>query len=152
MSYGQLIELYFSRSNALQWYWTVYVVVIGGLLAFSSLRQRPDRITGILVTILYICFAYKNLGAIRDVSYERYALLDLIKAAPQVESAGPQPGREILGVRDALLPVLNPPEFTGVRNFHVACDILTVAALWAMELRRKRAWAERTPVTTVPTA
>ena len=57
MSCGQLIELYFSRSNALQWYWTVYVAVIGGLLAFSSLRQRPDRITGVLVTVLYVCFA-----------------------------------------------------------------------------------------------
>ena len=145
MSYGELVELYFSRSNALQWYWTVYVVVIGGLLAFSSLRQRPDRITGILVTILYVSFAYKNLGAIRDVTYERYAILDLIKSAPQVESAGPQGGREILGVRDKLLPVLNPPEYAGVRNFHVGCDVLTVAALWAMELRRKRAWTERGP-------
>ena len=144
MSYGQLFDLYFSRSNALQWYWTVYVVVIGGLLAFSSLRQRPDRITGILVTILYVCFAYKNLGAIRDVSHERYALLDLIKAAPQASNAAPQTGQEIQGVRDKLLPVLNPPEFEGVRNFHVGCDLLTVAALWAMELRRKRAWAERT--------
>ena len=148
MTYGELVDLYFSRSNALQWYWTVYVVVIGGLLAFSSLRQRPDRITGILVTILYVSFAYKNLGAIRDVTYERYAILDLIKTAPQVESAGPQAGREILGVRDKLLPVLNPPEYTGVRNFHIGCDVLTVAALWAMELRRKRAWTERTPGTT----
>ena len=32
MKYDQLIQLYFERSNALQWYWTLYVVVIGGLL------------------------------------------------------------------------------------------------------------------------
>ena len=155
MTYGQLIELYFSRSNALQWYWTVYVVVIGGLLAFSSLRQRPDRITGILVTILYLCFAYKNLGAIRDVTYERYALLELIKSAPQMQSADPQAGGEMARVRDAVLPTLNPPPYDtpgGVRNFHIACDVLTVAALWGMELRRKRAWAERSPTGTVPAA
>jgi hypothetical protein len=146
MSYAELVELYFSRSNALQWYWTVYVVVIGGLLAFSSLRQRPDRITGVLVTVLYVCFAYKNLGAIRDVTYERYALLDLLKAAPQLDSASPSAGAELVRVRDTILPTLNPPPYEGlggVRNFHVACDVLTVAALWAMELRRRRAWAER---------
>ena len=35
-----------------------------------------------------------------------------------------------------------PPQpataWEGVRNFHVACDVLTVAALWAMEWRRMR--------------
>jgi hypothetical protein len=42
MTYHDLIQLYFERSNALQSYWTLYVVVIGGLLAFSSIRkERP---------------------------------------------------------------------------------------------------------------
>jgi hypothetical protein len=140
MNYAELIELYFSRSNALQWYWTVYVVVIGGLLAFSSLRQRPDRITGILVTILYVCFAYKNLGAIRDVTFERYAILDTIRATPA------DPGN-VNRAKDKIEPVLNPPEYTAVRNFHVGCDVLTVAALWAMELRRKRAFREQRTAT-----
>src|SRR5205823_11397878 len=67
MKYNDLLQLYFERSNSLQWYWTIYVVVIGGLLAFSSLRQRPDVRTAVLVTVLYCFFAYKNLGAIRDV-------------------------------------------------------------------------------------
>jgi len=138
MSYGQLVELYFSRSNALQWYWTVYVVVIGGLLAFSSLRQRPDRITGVLVTILYICFAYKNLGAIRDVTYERYAILKALKDAPE-----PANDVTMAVARQNIEPVLSPPEFEGVKRFHIACDVLTVAALWAMELRRRRAHNER---------
>src|SRR5437868_12904594 len=79
MSYGELIRLYFERSNALQWYWTIYVVVIGGLLAFSSLRQRPDVRTAVLVSVLYCFFAYKNLGAIKDVSMQRFAILDTIK-------------------------------------------------------------------------
>jgi hypothetical protein len=137
VSYGELIQLYFNRSNALQWYWTVYVIVIGGLLAFSSLRQRPDLVTALLVTVLYACFAYKNLGAIRDVTFERYAILDAIKQAPN-------PGEGT--ARATIEPTLNPPAYGGaggVRNFHVACDLLTIAALWAMELRRRRAWTER---------
>jgi len=32
MKYAELTQLYFDRSNALQWYWTIYVLVIGGLL------------------------------------------------------------------------------------------------------------------------
>ena len=138
MNYADLVELYFARSNALQWYWTVYVVVIGGLLAFSSLRQRPDVVTAVLVTVLYACFAYKNLGAIRDVTMERFAILSLIKEAPPAQADAPA-GTDPRRVRDVLEPTLNPPDYPGVRNFHVACDVLTVAALWAMEWRRRRA-------------
>ena len=57
MKYNELVQLYFERSNALQGYWTLYVVIIGGLLAFSSLRKQPDHITGLLVTLLYAAFA-----------------------------------------------------------------------------------------------
>jgi hypothetical protein len=141
MSYAELVGLYFARSNALQWYWTVYVVVIGGLLAFSSLRQRPDVVTAVLVTVLYASFAYKNLGAIRDVTMERFAILNLIRETPP--GAAVEPGTAAMArLRDVLEPTLNPPDYPGVRNFHVACDVLTVAALWAMEWRRRRAWRD----------
>ena len=50
MTYAQLVQLYFERSTALQNYWTLYVVIIGGLLAFSSMRQIPNRLTTILIT------------------------------------------------------------------------------------------------------
>ena len=45
MKYDELIQLYFERSNALQGYWTLYVVIVGGLLAFSSLRKLPAAVT-----------------------------------------------------------------------------------------------------------
>src|SRR6266700_2054781 len=70
MKYDQLIQLYFERSTALQWYWTIYVLVIGGLLAYSSFRQRRDWITTALVTVLFSFFAYKNLDSIHDVTRE----------------------------------------------------------------------------------
>ena len=135
MTYGELIRLYFDRSNALQWYWTIYVIVIGGLLAFSSLRQRPDRVTGILVTVLYVCFAYKNLGAIHDVTMQRLAIVESVR---EFQPTGPD-ATETQRLRGAIEPTLVAPSYEGVRNFHVACDVLTITALWAMERRRWRA-------------
>jgi hypothetical protein len=60
MSYNDLVRLYFDRSNALQWYWTLYVIVVGGLLAFSSLRQRKDTLTAGLVTVLFMFFCVQK--------------------------------------------------------------------------------------------
>jgi hypothetical protein len=134
MTYAELVQMYFERSNALQNYWTLYVVVIGGLLAFASIRKQPDLVTTVLVTVLYCFFAYKNLDAIRDVTVQRFAVLDLVKQA-----RASTPGR----VADAIEPTLLPPAWEGVRNFHVASDVLTVLALWAMELRRRAAGGSR---------
>jgi hypothetical protein len=131
MNYGELVKLYFERSNALQWYWTIYVLVIGGLLAFSSLRQRKDLLTALLVTVLYAFFAYKNLGAIHDVTEQRAAVRSAITQHTAVSS-------EVGQLRTLLEPTLVAPEYDGIRNFHVACDVLTIAAFWAMEWRRRR--------------
>ena len=75
MKYNELIQLYFERSNALQAYWTLYVVILGGLLAFSSLRKQPAALTTAMVTLLFALFAFKNLDAIHDVTVQRFAVL-----------------------------------------------------------------------------
>jgi len=138
MTYAELIQLYFDRSNALQWYWTIYVVIVGGLLAFSSLRQRKDLVTGILVTVLFAFFAYKNLGAIHDVTEQRMAVLTAIKQhAPSAADS-----TDLQRVRQGLEPTLVAPDYGGIRNFHVASDLLTIAAVWAMEWRRRKVAAE----------
>jgi len=134
MSYADLIRLYFDRSNALQWYWTLYVVVVGGLLAFSSLRVRKDALTGILVTVLFCFFAYKNLGAIRDTTAQRSAALQAIRQYPTT----PVEVQETKQTRGLLEGTLVAPEYGGIRDFHVLSDLLTIAAIWAMELRRAR--------------
>ena len=133
MTFNELLQIYFERSNALQSYWTVYVVVVGGLLAFSSLRNEPDHVTTILITVLFTFFAYKNLGAIQDVSVQRFAILDAMK---QSDTASETPAAQT--ARKLLEPTLNPPEVEGVKKFHWASDLLTIAALWAMERRRRR--------------
>ncbi len=133
MRYSELIQLYFERSNALQAYWTLYVVVIGGLLAFSSLRKQRDFFTTTLVTVLFAFFAYKNLDAIHDTTLQRFATLDAIKQASTTGSDTPD-----MKVREALEPTLTPPAYDGVRRFHVTSDLLTIITLWAMERRRAK--------------
>lgn len=151
MSYADLIQLYFERSAAIQSYWTIYVVVIGGLLAFASLRKEPDFTTTALISVLYLCFAYKNLGAIEDASLQRIALRQSIALAtsePGTASDGaaavPSPAGETptasgaAAIRRLIEPTLNPPDIGGIKSFHLSSDLLTLAALWAMELRRRR--------------
>src|SRR5262245_10081302 len=116
MKYADLVQAYFERSTALQWYWPIYVLVIGGVLAFSSFRQRPDLITTILVTILYGCFAYKNLGAIEDTLRERQAFLGTLKEYP---ASGPD-APNIQRVRDKVEPTLLTADYEGTRYFHLA--------------------------------
>ena len=134
MHYNELIQLYFERSNSLQSYWTLYVVVIGGLLAFSSIRKQGDMGTTALVSVLFAFFAFKNLDAIHDVTVQRFAVLEVIK---QYSATGAEM-QNVSAAQKAIAPTLIPPEFGGVRNFHVASDVLTILALWSMERRRKR--------------
>src|SRR5207245_1465277 len=133
------------RSNALTWYWTVYIVVIGGVLGFSSFRQKQDRVKSIIVAVLYVCFAYKNLGAIGDVTEQRMAVLQSIKGYPVGNSETELATAR--SFRQSIEPTLVTPEYGGIRNFHILCDVLTISAIWAMERRRRLSVVETPPTT-----
>ncbi len=139
MQYHDLIQLYFERSNSLQSLWTLYVVIIGGVLAFASLRLRPDLLTTGLITVLFTIFAYRNLGAIHDITVQRFAVLDAINKIPASADAA----SATLGL---LNPTLQPPAYPVALNFHVVTDVLVVLALWAMERRRRYALTDASPV------
>ncbi|MGI8431053.1 MAG: hypothetical protein ACR2MW_02015, partial [Chthoniobacterales bacterium] len=79
MNYHDLIQLYFERGNAMQNFWNLYVVILGGVLAFSSLRKQPAPITTALVCLLFALFADENLGARHDATAQRVALLQAVK-------------------------------------------------------------------------
>jgi hypothetical protein len=134
MNYSELIQLYFERATAMQAFWNLYVVIIGGLLAFSSMRKQPAAITTALVSILFALFAYNNLDAMHDVTAQRFATLQAIK---EFNWTGPTT-INMKPVRDLLEPTLTPSSYNRVRATHVTSDVLTIAALWAMELRRRR--------------
>lgn len=140
MEYDELVRAYFERSTALQWYWTIYVLVIGGILAFSTFRLRPHLATTILVTLLYIGFAYKNLGAIEQTATERAAFLTLINDYP----AGGPNSEAIARTQSTLGPAMPPYDLDGARHFHILCDILTVLLVWVKEHRRRRVEAAET--------
>ena len=133
MNYNELIQLYFDRSNAMQNYWNLYVIIVGGILAFSSLRKQPAAVTTLLVCILFALFAYKNLDAMKDVTAQRFAALDAIKQfdANGGATTNPKP------VRDLLEPTLTPATYQSVKITHLTSDVLTIVALVAMELRRR---------------
>src|SRR3954453_13484022 len=79
MSYSELVQLFFERSNSLQNDWNIYIVVIGALLGYSTFRRQPDVIKTVLAPALYALFAYKNLDAIHDVTEQRFAVLRLVQ-------------------------------------------------------------------------
>ena len=135
MNYNELIQLYFERSNAMQQYWNLYVIIVGGVLAFSSLRKQPAAITTALVCILFALFAYENLDAMKDTTAQRFATQEAIKQFDSNAVAAAAPSRQ---VRDLLEPTLTPATFGSVKATHIISDLLTIAALWAMELRRRR--------------
>ena len=134
MTFSELIQTYFERSVALQWYWTVYVLVIGGVLGFSTFRQRPELLTTVLITILYLCFAYKNLGAIEATAEEREAVR---QAAAEYSVSGPN-ADNIRGAWEKLGPKMPEYDIAGARYFHVACDLLAIAYIWVKEWRRRK--------------
>src|SRR5947209_1414389 len=104
MNYHELVRTYFERSVALQWYWTVYILVIGGVLGFSTFRLQPELLTTILVGVLFVCFAYKNLGAIEATAEEREAVRSALK---DYVPSGPR-AADVTGVRTKLEPTLPP--------------------------------------------
>jgi hypothetical protein len=134
MNYNELIQLYFERSNAMQQYWNLYVIIVGGVLAFSSLRKQPAAITTALVCILFALFAYKNLDAMYDTTRQRFATIEAIKQFDSSKTSNDS----FKQTRDLLEPTLTPATYNSVRVTHVTSDILTIAALWAMEFRRRR--------------
>ncbi len=133
MKYNDLIQLYFERTTALQNYWTLYVVIVGGLLAFSSLRKLPAALTTLIVSILFGLFAYENLDAIKATAVQRLATVAAIK---QSDAGSTAP--EIKPVRDLLEPTLNPATVGSTQTTHLISDVLTIVGLWVMELRRRK--------------
>ena len=133
MNYSELINLYFERSNALQAYWNLYVVIVGGLLAFSSLRKQPAVVATLIVSVLFGLFAYENHDAIQVATGQRLATHEAITKF-DLGAAGPSAKQ----LRDLLEPTLTPASHGSVRMTHLSSDILVIIALWAMEFRRRR--------------
>ena len=140
MNYNELLQLYFDRSNAMQNFWNLYVLVVGAILAFSSVRKQPATVTTLLVCLLFALFAYQNLGAMKDCTAQRFAVLGAIKQFDANGGATTNPK----AVRDLLEPTLTPATWHDVKLTHLTSDVLTIVALFAMELRRRTLRGQQT--------
>jgi hypothetical protein len=143
MNYNELIQLYFERSTAMQNYWNLYVLIVGGILAFSSMRRQPAAMTTLLVCVLFALFAYNNLGAMKDCTAQRFAVLEAVRGfdAGGGATANPKP------LRTLLEPTLTPATYESVRRTHLASDVLTIVVLVVMEIRRRRLREQAQPGT-----
>jgi hypothetical protein len=133
MNYSDLIQAYFERSVAMQWYWTLYVLVIGGVVGFSTFRRHREPVTTILISILFACFAFKNEGAIVATAEEREA----IRAAFREYPAAGTTAEAIQLTRAKVEPTLTEYDIPGARYFHWVCDVLTICFLGVKEWRRE---------------
>jgi hypothetical protein len=70
----------------------------------------------------------------KDTTAQRFATLEAIKQFDSAAAAA-TPSKH---VRDLIEPTLMPATFASVKVTHITSDLLTIAALWAMELRRRR--------------
>ncbi len=98
--------------------------------------------TAVLITILFACFAYKNLGAIEATAEERQAIRSAFKDYPAYRAE-----RRLTssGSATEFEPTLTAYDIAGARYFHVVCDLLTIAypVGQGMATRKRRCHAER---------
>jgi|ERR1700722_326281 len=137
MTYGELLQAFFDRSNALEALWTIYVTVVGALLAFCATRQRLGPWTMSVITVAFCLFAASNLSGLRDVTLQRVALNTAIVNYESIPESKVTYVSD--GLRKLVEPTLDPTPFEGVPGilaYHVTLDVLTIAALWIIAYRR----------------
>jgi hypothetical protein len=110
---------------------TCHPAVVHAVSLDSTFPISPASINKFLVTVLFAMFAFKNLGAIEATRAERQAIAAALRATPATTA-------EIQRSRDFIEPTLALSEPSGVGLFHIACDLLTIAAIWTKEWRRQR--------------
>lgn len=145
MEYNELIELFFERSNALQTFWTIYITVVGALLAFCATRERLGLWTMGILTVGFGLFAAANLDAMHDVTIQRLAAEEAIRKYPVPKDD--EKRRALDSVRKTIEDSLTPPKYgglKGVRTFHLTCDVLTLSALWTISYRRNKSAQKHT--------
>ncbi len=144
MSLSELVSLLLERGNAMQSFWGFYITVSLGLIAFFGSAKRPRRLAA-LVSLTFVAFAYVNADGMTDIARQREFLwkqLDAFSAVSPAASAATAEGslseaRFAAGIKD----VTKPPDSCEVLRFHIGCDIVVLAALWFLTLRRSPAGA-----------
>lgn len=145
MSLSQLVSQLLERGNAMQSFWGFYISVSLGLIAFFGSAKRPRRLAALL-SLVFIAFAYVNADGMTGIAKQREFLwkqLDVFQTQIQSSASPAAPvgplseAKFVAGIKD----VTQPPDSCEVLRFHIGCDIVVLAALWFLTLRRISAGA-----------
>jgi hypothetical protein len=136
VTYNELLQAFFERSNALEALWTIYVTVVGALLGFCATRQKLGLWIMSVITVAFCLFAAGNLSGLRDVTLERVALhAALVNYEPPPEA---KQSNNMMELQKLVTPTLHPTPFEGgpgILSYHLTLDVLTIAALWIIAYR-----------------
>ena len=106
--------------------------------ARSPLLALTDPVAGTKGARLHVA-PLRRKAAARAAYLTGFATIQAIK---EFDSSGTN-AASWKQTRDLLEPTLTPATYNSVRATHVISDILTIGALWAMELRRRRLKRQR---------
>lgn len=118
----KVLELVFSRADALNGYWNLYIAVTLGLLGImaSGKAFTEARAIKLLLSFAFLVFAYSNLGAIDATNEQRRQLLLLLSGSSFHEAAAHA----------------GPPRQALLWAFHMVLDVATILALWLVPWHR----------------
>jgi hypothetical protein len=143
MKYNDLVQLFFERSNALQTFWTIWVAVVGALLAFCAARRKLGLWMMCILTVGFCLFACVNLFGMRDVSAQRLAAMKAMKDFPPPAESNKEERQSLEAVRKTIEDSLNPPTVGVVTTFHLLVDLLVLVAIWVISYRKEPAGGSR---------
>jgi hypothetical protein len=121
METNDLLPMVFERFSAAQTLWNLYITVSLGLLMFIAavpvaLNRRAARM---VLSVAFVVFAASNLGALREVTNQRIALVNLtISKLGDTEKGFITPN------------ILNAPPVWVVAVFHLFWDAMVLICIW----------------------
>ncbi len=120
MNFKDLVTLYFERTNAMQYLWSIYITIVLGLMGFVG-TAKPRLAIIFLMLIAFFGFAYVNCGALRSVTNQRNVVANLIRSENKSDTDP--------DVRRQISSTLDPPSVLDVTVFHVIGDLLVISAV-----------------------
>ncbi|MBZ5521627.1 MAG: hypothetical protein LAP21_05150 [Acidobacteriia bacterium] len=119
----EALTLFFERSNAMQTYWSYYITVVLGVLAFFGAGSPRSVTTAGLISVTFLGFARANYQGMTDVARQRVEVCKyLIK--PEYNCS-----KLPCTIKSPLPITLNPPAVNAVKAFHIVVDVLTIGAI-----------------------
>jgi len=139
MSLQQTLTMLLERGNAVQAFWSVYITVTLGLLAFFGSKPRSIRLA-VILSAAFVAFGVVNCGGMLKAARQRQALYKMFHTlvapdAPATVTCQERPCDPPLASARGLDAISHPLDPRLVAVFHVIIDLLALASMWYLTLR-----------------